>query len=138
MSDNAISWSDHQKSREAFHALSENYPEVLDSVLEQWTEGSKERVILKFTSKTLILSANAEDDTIHVRCVRAGEETIKGCKRVNESPFWKKYVGTEFGGGWITVNQQGYCDGVLLGFGGIAPSILLNVMASSIGEKSLE
>jgi hypothetical protein len=39
----------------------------------------------------------------------------------------------QFGWGWITMNQQGYCDGLLLSFGKVIfPQLVLNVMASAI------
>jgi Family of unknown function (DUF6334) len=39
--------------------------------------------------------------------------------------------------GYAVVNQQGYCDGLLLSFGDIRPKVLLQVMASSIEVKAI-
>jgi hypothetical protein len=51
--------------------------------------------------------------------------------------FWDRFIGKAFGWGWVTVNQQGYCDGALLGFDGISPNISIEVMASSIKTSVL-
>jgi len=51
---------------------------------------------------------------------------------VSHLPPWKDFVGVPFGWGWVTVNQQGYCDGMLLSLGGIFPQVVLSVIASSI------
>jgi hypothetical protein len=42
-----------------------------------------------------------------------------------------------FGWGYAVVNQQAYCDGLLLSFGDIRPKVLLQVIASSIDVKAI-
>jgi len=59
------------------------------------------------------------------------EITSEGRIALASAP-WKKFLGKELGWTWVAVNQQGYCDSVMLSFDGIVPTILLNVVASSI------
>ena len=52
---------------------------------------------------------------------------------VSSNEPWVNFIGKVFGWGWITLNQQGYCDGVLLSFEQVVfPEVALNVIASSI------
>jgi hypothetical protein len=50
---------------------------------------------------------------------------------------WKELLGKECGWTWVAINQQGYCDGVMLSFDGIVPTVLLHVIASSIEVFSI-
>lgn len=60
------------------------------------------------------------------------EITDKGRSVLAASEPWQKLIGKECGWTWVTINQQGYRDGVLLSFSGIVPSVMLHVIASSI------
>jgi Family of unknown function (DUF6334) len=119
----------------AFHAVSDR---TLRAVRHVVRDGSLERVILDCGSVCLVFFADENDDTISI----AVEDT-RACERgsdqidVGESPVWRDFVGKSFGWGWLIVNQQGYCDGALLSFGGIVPQLLLNVIASSIKVRVL-
>jgi hypothetical protein len=55
----------------------------------------------------------------------------------SQTPMWKPFIGKPLGWGYAVVNQQGYCDGLLLGFGDIRPSRLLQVFASSIDVRAI-
>ncbi|MGB9468286.1 MAG: DUF6334 family protein, partial [Candidatus Acidiferrum sp.] len=55
----------------------------------------------------------------------------------SESEPWGSFIGKPFGWGWIIINQQGYCDGILLRVSGITQVMFLNVVASSIDESKV-
>ena len=56
---------------------------------------------------------------------------------VSHLPLWEPFIARPFGWGYAVVNQQGYCDGLLLSFGDIRPKVLLQVIASSIDVKAI-
>lgn len=91
-----------------------------------------DRIIFDFDVRSLIVSAVHDNDTVNFEF--ADETNVDKSDGVEVSKLspWKDFVGVSFGWGWVTVNQQGYCDGLLLSFGGIVPQIVLTVMASSI------
>jgi hypothetical protein len=91
-----------------------------------------DRVILNFGLVSLIVAAAANDDSIDFVISKTADLTAMPRQDVSESVFWKESVGQPFGWGWVTVNQQGYCDGLLISFGGMEPQIIANVIASSI------
>jgi hypothetical protein len=72
------------------------------------------------------------DDSIKFHAAETSGLELTGSEDAAQSEVWRDFVGQQFGWGWITVNQQGYCDGLLLSFAGINPQIVLNVAASSI------
>jgi Family of unknown function (DUF6334) len=89
------------------------------------------RIVLDFGEVSLVITAEAEDDSIGF-CSAKGSDG-RAANATNAGPdFWKELIGVRFSWGWITVNQQGYCDGVLLSFDGIDPDVLMIVRASSL------
>lgn len=112
-----------------FHSVGEG---SLKAVWELFTQGCLERLILDFGSISLVAVADKDDDSIDLELTSAGD--FHNAERVDASQTepWKSFIGKPFGWGWITVNQQGYCDGLLLSFEGIVPQLVLNVVASSI------
>jgi hypothetical protein len=121
-----------QKNLDAFDSLSSAEAEVLREVYEREENKCRDELVLVFTRKILVIQANAEDDTISVRAKSIATFKRDDSLRKSASGIWQPLIGRAFGWGWITVNQQGYCDGALLGFDGISPSISLEVVASSI------
>ena len=113
----------------AFHAIS---GQSLQAVWQIYTEGSLRTLVLDFGSVSLMVIADENDDSIDFRI--ADETDLRNGVSVDVSHQepWNSFIGTPFGWGWVTVNQQGYCDGLLLSFGGIVPQLVLNVIASSI------
>ena len=104
----------------------------LQDVWQVHSEGSVDRLILDFNSTSLVISANEDDDSIECSAVNA-PFVDEGCRLdVSDREPWKNFIGSSFGWGWVTVNQQGNCDGLLLSFEGIAPQVVLNVIASSL------
>lgn len=95
-------------------------------------DGSIDILLLDFGAKALVVSANADLDTIEFRAGESGATEPEGELSIADPVIWSPYIGKPFGWGWVTINQQGYCDGLLLSFEGIQPNILLNVMASEI------
>jgi hypothetical protein len=104
----------------------------LHSVRMYCTDGSLVQLILNFGSIYLVITADENDDTIEFVTTDANDfHNSDGADASHREP-WKRFIGKSFGWGWATVNQQGYCDGLLLSFEGIIPQVMLNVMASSI------
>jgi len=80
----------------------------------------------------LYFTARAEenDDTVTVSILPSNQLTMD--EDVSGGEPWREFIGRSFGWGWLIMNQQGYIDGLLIGFDGIEPAVLLNVLASSI------
>jgi hypothetical protein len=85
-----------------------------------------------FGPVSLSVFAVSDDDSVDFRCAKTTDLGTTECANASHDQFWSAFIGVPFGWGWITVNQQGYCDGMLLSFGGIAPQVVMNVKASSI------
>lgn len=113
----------------AFHSIS---GQPLQAVWQIHTEGSLDRFILDFGTHALIVNADEDDDSIELSISVAADSHKSGDVDASHLEPWDKFIGMSFGWGWVTVNQQGYCDGLLLSFEGIVPQIILNVIASSI------
>ena len=97
----------------------------------QIEDAGSDCIIVDFGARLLVVSAVPDDDTIDFQFADP-TSLPPGSVEVSQLAPWKDYVGVPFGWGWITVSQQGYCDGVLLSFGGIFPQVVLSVVASSI------
>lgn len=113
----------------AFHEISDKPLRAIWHVSEY---SCLDRVILDFGLVSLIVAAISDDDSIDFTIWKTVDLLTMPRQDVSQSAFWKESVGRPFGWGWVTVNQQGYCDGLLISFGGIEPQIVMNVMASSI------
>jgi hypothetical protein len=110
----------------AFHAISQ------ESLRAVRVENDLDRVIFDFDRDALVVEGNPDDDSIEIRLVNRGEfQNTQAVEASHQDP-WTCFIGKPFGWGWVTVNQQGYCDGVLLSFGGIDPQLLLTVAASAL------
>ena len=86
--------------------------------------------MLGFGETCLIITANEEEDSLEVRA--AQEPETAGFVNVSESEPWNNLVGKKFGRGWLTINQLGAWDGLVLGFEAATPQIMLQVADSSI------
>jgi hypothetical protein len=104
----------------------------LQTVWQIQDETSLARIIFDFDQLSLIVSADANDDSVDLEFGNQTNLDKTGYVDASQLRPWKDFVGLPFGWGWITVNQQGYCDGLLLSFGNIVPQLVLNVVASSI------
>ena len=96
------------------------------------TDGSLEKLTLGFESTALVATANAEDDSIDIEIANTHDVQNLGDIDASQLQPWKDLIGKPFAWGWVTVNQQGYCDGILCSFGEFIPQLTLNVVASSI------
>jgi hypothetical protein len=124
------------RTAEALFPLLSAFHEVnglpLRAVRQGLAEDSLVSIVLDFESKALIIRADGEDDTIEFWVVdSSGPERSQGDDASQSLP-WKDFVEQEFGWGWVTVNQQGYLDGLILSFGGIMPQLVVTVVASSL------
>ncbi|SRR5213593_273957 len=115
---------------DAFHLIGDK---SLRSVRQIYTEGCLDRIVLDFDSVSLLVTADENDDSIDFKIANVADVgNVSGIDASCLEP-WVAFIGKRFGWGWITMNQQGYCDGLLLSFGEIIfPQLVLNVMASSI------
>ena len=113
----------------AFHSIS---GQSLQAVWQIYTEGSLGTFLLDFGSVSLIVVADENDYSIDFRIADATDLRNGVSVDVSHQEPWNSFIGRPFGWGWVTVNQQGYCGGLLLSFGGIVPQLVLNVIASSI------
>jgi hypothetical protein len=115
-----------------FHEIS---GESLRSVWRVYSENNLDKIVLGFDQNTLIVEADAYDDTIVFCIVRNRDLNTEGWVDTTHSEPWSRFIGEVFGWGWITINQQDALDGILLSFDGITPQVMLSVMASSIKES---
>jgi len=117
----------------SFHRLD---GQTLRAVWRIDDHGNYARVILDFDKTSFVVEACPDDDTVEFWT----EETIVAAEDrtdASKATTWTGVIGKPFGWGWITINQQGYCDGILLSFGGISPQVMLQVVASSLKETKL-
>jgi hypothetical protein len=119
---------------DVFHAIGEA---PLDRVEYLYAHGCLERIVFGFGPMSLVALADEDDDTVAISAANTGSLNLAPEADVSHMPLWKPLIGKPFGWGYIVVNQQGYCDGLLLGFGDIRPRVLLQVMASSIDIKPI-
>jgi len=115
-----------------FHEIS---GKSLRSVWRVYNENNLDKIVLGFDQNTLMVEADAYDDTIVFRIVRNRDLNTEGWVDSGHSEPWSRFIGEVFGWGWITINQQDALDGILLSFDGITPQVMLSVMASSIKES---
>jgi hypothetical protein len=110
--------------------------QILQAVWRVIDAGCLARVVLHFDQNFLIIEARTDDDTVEFWAEERSSFSNVGID-ASQSNLWSRFIGKSFGWGWVTINQQGYCDGVLLSFGGITPQVILNVVASSINESTI-
>jgi hypothetical protein len=79
-------------------------------------------------NNSLNFRADGDDDTIWII---DGPRNVSGID-VSGSVVWREFIGKELTHGWLAMNQQGYIDTALLGFGGAIPEVCLSVVASGI------
>ena len=114
---------------DAFHRVSDK---PLRAVSQICTQGSVEKLVFDFGNLLLVVAVDENDDSVDISTASAA--SLKDVTDGSAGQFkpWRDFIGKRFGWGWLTINQQGYCDGLLLSFGGIVPQVFLNVIASSI------
>ena len=117
---------------DAFHSVNGR---VLRRVFRIYVHGCLDRLILQFDQLSLAIGAQPDTDTIEVMVEKSAATVTGDFVDATNSLPWSRFVGEPFGWGWIAMNQQGFCDGVLLSFQGITPEVLLNVVASSLKEN---
>jgi hypothetical protein len=118
---------------EAFHAID---GQPLTSVSEVYEDGCLTAIVFTFERNTLTVAANAEDDSVELSVTNSSGGPP--AHDVTEREPWVTFIREPFGWGWLTLNQQGYCDGVLLSFRGIIPQLVLTVEASSLSVGTVK
>jgi hypothetical protein len=93
--------------------------------------GLLEAIILDFASVSLDLKVEPDDDTISFGVAEIDGLCRTGYVDASGLEPWDRLIGKPFGWGWVTINQQGYTDGILLSFDAIFPNVIVNVIASS-------
>jgi hypothetical protein len=114
-----------------FSALQELIGEPLRAVWHIASQGCLDQVILDLGPIALVVSADP-DDSIDFRCMKTSDPVRTDSVDASHHQCWQSSIGVPFGWAWVTVNQQGYCDGLLLSFGDIVPQVVMNVIASEI------
>ncbi len=122
----------HQDSLDCFHALVSAGPQTLQAVYENIRDSGREGLALQFATKCLIFTANSDDDSITVDWEDCSSFNTPGWAAVHNHELWRTLIGSAFGSGWVTINQQGHRDGVVLSFNGVRPVVMLNVVDSAI------
>jgi RHS repeat-associated protein len=124
------------EAAEALYPLLSHFHKIENQALKAvWKfvdAGLIERIVLDFGKVSLLVDADSEYDTINF--------VVKDCTRVRRTEYinatrldpWKSFIDKPFVWGWVIINQQGYCDGLLLSFDSIAPNLILNVIGSEI------
>jgi hypothetical protein len=84
------------------------------------------------SDKILIFSANPDDDTLKVDYSNEMSFETDGWRCISTDIPWINILGHHIDMLWITINNQGYCDGAIIGIDGLLPSIIMNVIASNI------
>jgi hypothetical protein len=110
-----------------FHELS---GEALRAVRQNRADQLPARLVLAFETHALVVTVDEHEDSVDLELAEA-----PGSSEGEDVSFqkpWADLVGQRFGWAWLTINQQGYCDGLLLSFGGLVPRVVLNVISSSI------
>ena len=117
---------------DAFHAVD---GQLLTSVSETCEDGCVTSIAFTFERNTLTVAANADDDSVELS-VTARLADLQN--DVSDRQPCATFIKEPFGWGWLTLNQQGYCDGVLLSFRGIIPQLVLTVEASSFSVGTIK
>ena len=121
-----------QSALDAFQELAQKEDQNLEDVLQRVEDGCLDLVALKFSAGVLTFAADADTDTVEVRYEEGEAFDFSRLTRATDLTPWSSLIGQSFGWGWVTINQQGYQDGVLLSFGGLQPSVLIVAAASSL------
>jgi hypothetical protein len=120
------------KAAEALYPLLSLFHEIngslLDAVTRTTMDGAIDQITLQFGSRFFAISCNGTDDTIDLSI----PVEFLDVNSVSHLEPWSELIGKRFGWGWVTINQQGYLDGVLLSFDGITPTLLITAIASSL------
>lgn len=114
---------------EVFHSIGE---EPLDHVSYFYVHGCLERIVFVFGSTSLVVLADEDDDTVVLSTASTATTDTSLETNMTHLPLWTPFTGKPFGWGYIVINQQGYCDGLLLSFGDMRSKILVQVLASSL------
>ncbi|MEZ2346465.1 DUF6334 family protein [Terriglobus sp. RCC_193] len=124
------------KAAEALYPLLSAFHEVngllLKAVRREVVDDLFVGLVLDFESKALMIKADPDDDTLDFWVTNSSAQDWKEATEVSSTHPWREFIGTEFGWGWVSVNQQGYLDGLVWSFGGILPQLLVTVVASSL------
>jgi hypothetical protein len=132
---------DKAKAAQALDPLLSGFRLIDDQVLKTVWYGQEfdilDKIILQFEEMSLAITANG-DDEINFEAIPS--QVINNLNFADASALnpWPAFIGKRFGWGWITMNQQGYCDGLLLGFESIIPGLIFNVAASEILMGTIE
>ncbi len=121
-----------KSSLDAFYNLTAEEEMHLDSVYERIEDSCRVAILLRFGKRDLWVIADGDHDTVTVSCREGGAGDLVGCDCISGNTPWNTLVGHRFSWGWVAINQQGYPDGVMLGFDRLTPQVLLLVAGSSI------
>jgi hypothetical protein len=107
------------------------FPSIGEAPLER-VQYVHVRIIFRFGPTSFVVLADEDDDSVVLWMANTHTLNMTQETDVSHLKVWEPFIGKPFGWGYIVLNQQGYCDGLLLSFGDIRPQILLQVLASLI------
>jgi hypothetical protein len=107
-------------------------PYVLRDVYERVVDGCRSDLILRWNDGSLLFRADIDTDSLEAEFHVGAFALSRKYRSLRSTSPWSEYLGKSCGWTWLAVDQQGYWDTALLSFDGVIPSVLLNVMASSI------
>jgi Family of unknown function (DUF6334) len=62
------------------------------------------------------VEGNSDDDSVAFIVAANSETASEGSVDASHLDHWESYLSKAFEWGWLTTNQQGYCDGLLVSF----------------------
>ncbi len=101
----------------------------LKAVWEATVDDCIEVVQLEFEPGFLTFTADSDDDTVDLSFTKLRRAEAL-C--VNHLDPWRQLMGSNFGWGWVGINQQGYLDSVSFSFQSVTPQYSITAVASSL------
>jgi hypothetical protein len=118
-----------------FRLPERNPPFVLRRVFQATVDGCRSDVLFDFGDGFLRVHVNENDDTLSASFLDPAayaDAEFEAGSRWSDFGEFREYIGRSCGLTWQAVNSQGYCDSILIAFGGIVPDVMLHALASSI------
>jgi len=108
-------------------------PYRLAGVYELWADGCRVEFVLDWGDSYLVFQPDADTDSFCAQFFDTKFDPRPEHRSVGSAEPWAQYVDKPCSKTWGVVNPQGYCDSIMICFGGIFhPNIMLYVIGSSI------
>lgn len=107
-------------------------PYFLRGVYQRVVDTCRQELILDWGVGYLALYADEDTDSLDAQLHEEKWVPLPAYQGLENQSPWDRLMGKECGWTWVALNQQGFWDSALFSFDGIVPTILLQVIASSI------